>query len=84
MDGWQNTPVEFASPEVGAAFRERVQLWRDAIRAQKAARVPSPRGSVSSRCAYYGFPHDAYYDYAKLAQAWDKFPRRLFRPTDWP
>ncbi len=40
LDAWQNTPIEFASPEVAAAYRDRVQLWRDAIALKKPARVP--------------------------------------------
>jgi hypothetical protein len=80
MDAWQNTPVEFASPEVGAAFRERVQLWRDAIELRKPARVPITPWIGLFPLRYSGFTgHDAYYDYAKLGQAWDKF-HADFRP----
>ena len=74
LDAWQNLPIEFASPEVATAYRDRVQLWRDAIALKKPARVPITPWLGLFPMRYSGFTgHDAYYDYDKLGQAWDKF-----------
>ena len=74
LDAWQNAPIEFASPEVAAAYRERVQLWRDAIALRKPARVPITPWIGLFPMRYAGFTgHDAYYDYDKLGRAWDKY-----------
>ena len=74
MDAWQDAPFEFASPDVAAIYRERVQLFRDAIALKKPARVPIAPWIGLFPMRYAGFTgHDAYYDYDKLGQAWDKY-----------
>jgi hypothetical protein len=74
MDAWQNAPIEFVSPEVEQAYRERVQLFRDAIELKKPARVPIAPWIGLYPLRYAGYTgHDAYYDRAKLATAWDKY-----------
>ena len=84
MDAWQNAPIEFASPDVAAAYRDRVQLWRDAVELKKPARVPIAPWIGLFPLRYSGFTgHDAYYDYEKLGRAWDKF-HADFPPTGSP
>ena len=62
-------PIEFASPEVAKAYRDRVQLWRDAIALKKPARVPITPWIGLFPLRYSGFTgHDAYYDYDKLVR----------------
>jgi len=76
LDAWQNAPIEFASPEVAAAYRDRVQLYRDAIGLKKPARVPIAPWIGLFPLRYAGFTaHDAYYDTGKLAEAWDRYHR---------
>ena len=80
LDSWQNVPIEFASPEVRQAYIDRVQLWRDVIALRKPAHVPIAPWIGLFPLRYSGFTgHDAYYDYDKLGQAWDKF-HADFRP----
>jgi uroporphyrinogen-III decarboxylase len=74
LDAWQNAPIEFASPEAGAAYRERVQMYRDVFALRKPSRVPIAPwiGLYPLRyCGYTG--HDGYYDYQKFDEAWFKF-----------
>ncbi len=74
MDAWQNAPIPFASPEVGAAYRERVQLYRDAFALRKPSRVPIAPWIGLLPFRYYGYTgHDAYYDYQKFEEAWVRF-----------
>ena len=74
LDAWQNAPIEFASPEVATIYRDRVQLWRDAIALKKPAHVPIAPWIGLFPLRYCGFTgHDAYYDYDKLGQAWHKY-----------
>ena len=40
LDAWQNIPIEFASPEIAQAYRDRVQLYRDVLDLKKPATVP--------------------------------------------
>src|SRR5450756_2065732 len=53
---------------------KRQQLWRDAIALKKPAHVPITPWIGLFPMRYSGFTgHDGYYDYDKLAQAWDKY-----------
>jgi uroporphyrinogen-III decarboxylase len=80
FDAWAEPAVEFASPEVRQAYLERVQLFRDVVQLRKPARVPIAPWMGLFPLRYAGFTgHDAYYDYDKLGQAWDKY-HGDFRP----
>ncbi len=80
LDAWQNVPIEFASPEVARTYRDRVQLYRDAIALKKPSIVPIAPWIGLLPLRYSGYTgHDAYYDYKKLDEAWFKF-HDDFRP----
>ena len=40
LDAWQSIPIEFATPEVAQAYRDRVQLYRDVLDLKKPVTVP--------------------------------------------
>ena len=56
LDAWQNMPVEFASPEVAQAYRDRVQLYRDVLELKKPATVPIAPWIGLCRSATTGTP----------------------------
>jgi hypothetical protein len=66
--------LESASPEVEAAYGERVTLLRDAVELRRPSRVPiSPLMELfPARCAG-GIARDACYAPPKLAQAMRRF-----------
>ena len=74
LDAWQNIPIEFATPEVAEAYRDRVQLYRDVLDLKKPATVPIAPGSASCRSASSGTPaKQAYYDYEIFKDDWFRF-----------
>lgn len=74
LDAWQNVPLEFASPEVAQAYRDRVQLYRDAIALKKPATVPVAPWVGLLPIRYYGHTaRQAYYDYDILKDDWYRF-----------
>ena len=74
LDAWQNAPIEFTTQEAGEAYRERVQMYRDALALRKPSRVPiAPWVSLLPLRMLGYTAHDAYYDRARLAEAWDNY-----------
>ena len=76
MQAWFATEADipFASDDARAAWRERMQMLRDAIELKKPKRVPVlPTGGLLP-ARYAGMTaREAYYDYEKAEQAWLKF-----------
>jgi hypothetical protein len=66
--------VEFASPEVERAYKERVQIVKDAVRLKISVRVP-----VAPNVGFYPFAYagvsaeEAMYDYERLGFALKKY-----------
>ena len=74
MDVWQAPDVEFASAEVAQAYKDRVQLFRDAIQLKKPARVPIAPWIGLFPALWDGMTaREAYYDFARLDVAWQKW-----------
>jgi hypothetical protein len=75
MRAWlEPANVEFTSDEARQAYRERVQMLRDAIELKKPVRVPIAPWIGLFPAKYSGMTaREAYYDFAKLAVAWQKF-----------
>ncbi len=75
MAAWLATgdALPFVSDEVRAAWRERVQILRDAIELKKPKRVPVlPTGGFFP-AQYAGMTaREAYYDYPRAREAWLK------------
>jgi hypothetical protein len=67
--------IPFENPEAEAAYKERVTLIKDAIQLKKTpTRIPISPSAGHFPIEYAGISwHDAMYDYAKLAYAWEKF-----------
>ena len=80
MDAWMDPGVEFASDAVKAEYRERVQLFRDAIRLKKPSRPPvAPWIALFPGLDAGLTAKETYYDYDKLHDAWLRF-HDLYRP----
>lgn len=75
MHAWQEPEgVEFASAETRQAYRERVELLRDAVELKKPARVPvAPWMGLFPGLSSGLTARQTYYDYDKLADAWMRF-----------
>ncbi len=75
MQAWMEpVGVEFASSDVQRAYQERVQMLRDAIELRKPVRVPVAPWMGLFPARYGGLTaREAYYDFDKLAVAWEKF-----------
>ena len=74
LDAWQNIPIEFASPEVAQAYRDRVQLYRDVLELKKPATVPIAPWIGLLPFRYYGHTgKQAYYDYEIFKDDWFRF-----------
>lgn len=70
----KNPGIEFNSVEAEQAYKERVQLFKDAIELKKSDRVPFFFNVGFYTGAYAGVSaQDMMYDYTKLGQAWSKF-----------
>jgi len=76
MQAWfaSEANIDFVSDEARNAWRERMQMLRDAIELKKPKRVPVlPTGGLLP-ARYAGITaREVYYDYDKAAQAWLKF-----------
>jgi hypothetical protein len=72
---WQSPEgVQFASPDVEQAYRQRVGMLIDAIRLRKPARIPVCPQPGFYPFAYAGIPsRDGMYDYARLGCALKKY-----------
>ncbi len=74
MDVWQAPEVEFASAEVAQAYKDRVQLFRDAVKLNKPARVPIAPWVGLFPALWDGMTaREAYYDFARLDVAWQRW-----------
>jgi hypothetical protein len=75
MAAWREPDgVAFASDEVRDAYRERVQLMRDAIELKKPARVPIAPWMGLFPGLWAGLTaRETYYEYDKLYDAWQRF-----------
>jgi hypothetical protein len=75
MKAWaEPAGVEFASAEVQRAYRERVQMLRDAIELRKPVRVPIAPWMGLFPAKYGGLTaREACYEFDKLDVAWEKF-----------
>lgn len=66
--------IQFASPKLEQAYRERIQLFQDAIQLARPRRVPIHLHIGFYPIKYAGFtPEEAMYDYDKLGRALKKF-----------
>ncbi len=66
--------VQFANHEVECAYKERVQLFQDALQLKRPKRVPIHLHTGFYPIRYAGFsPEEAMNDYGKLGQAMTKF-----------
>ncbi len=66
--------LTFSSDDAARAYRERVQLFRDAIELRKPARVPIAPWMGLFPALWAGLTaREAYYDYDKLNAAWQRF-----------
>ena len=74
LDAWQNIPIEFATPEVAQAYRNRVQLYRDVLELKKPATVPIAPWIGLLPFRYFGHTaKQAYYDYEIFKDDWYRF-----------
>ncbi|RPH35483.1 MAG: uroporphyrinogen decarboxylase, partial [Planctomycetota bacterium] len=74
MKAWREPGVEFASDEIKRAYEERVDMFRDVIELRKPARVPiAPWMSLFPGLVNGLTARETYYDYDRLADAWQKF-----------
>ena len=74
LDAWQNVPIEFASPEVAQAYRDRVQLYRDVLALKKPATVPIAPWIGLLPFRFFGHTaKQAYYDYEIFKDDWYRF-----------
>lgn len=66
--------VEFVSDEAQRAYRERVQMLRDAIELKKPVRVPIAPWIGLLAARYSGLTaREAYYEFDKLTVAWHQY-----------
>ncbi len=71
---WAAPGVQFDTPEAEAAYRERVQMFKDVVQCKKPVRVPIMLNSGIVPFAYSGFTtEEVMYDYDKLGQAFKKY-----------
>lgn len=71
---WASPQFEFAAPLAEAAYRERVQMFRDVVQLKKPVRVPIMMTSGIVPFAYAGITtEEAMYDYEKLGYAFKKY-----------
>lgn len=71
---WASPALAFASPEAEAAYKERVQMFKDVIQLRKPGRVPIMMTSGIVPFAYAGITtEEAMYDYDKLGMAFKKY-----------
>lgn len=82
---WASAPgVQFASAEIENAYKERTQLFKDAVQLKKPKRVPIYSHNGFFPIAYGGITaEEAMKDYAKLAVALKKF-NADFKPDAFP
>ncbi len=75
MKAWMEPQgIKFASPDVETAYRQRVQMVKDAIQLKKPVRVPICPNIGFYPFTYAGVTHqEAMYDYDKLGKALRKF-----------
>ena len=74
MDAWQEPDVEWASDEAKQQYKERTQLFRDAIQLKKPARVPvAPWIGLFPGLDAGMIAKDIYSDYGTLYDAWQRY-----------
>jgi len=70
--------VAFDAPEIAAAYRERIQLVRDALELKVPSRVPVVPMWGLYPARWGGLTvHDAMYDYSRLASVWPLFHKEF-------
>jgi uroporphyrinogen-III decarboxylase len=81
FDSWSKpSGMEFASQEAEQAYKDRVQMIKDAVQLRKPSRVPVCPNTGFYPFAYAGItPEEAMYDYDKLGYALNKY-HKDFRP----
>ncbi len=71
---WSAAPLPFATPVAEAAYKERVQMFKDAIECKKPVRVPMMLMPGIVPFAYAGVTtEEVMYDYDKLGHAFKKY-----------
>ena len=75
FDDWMSAPgVQFASADVARAYKERTQLFKEAVQLKKGTRVPIHVHAGFYPINYAGYTaEEAMGDYGKLGQALEKF-----------
>jgi hypothetical protein len=75
MEAWlEPANVEFVSDEAKRAYRERVGMLRDAVELRRPSRVPIAPWIGLFPALWAGMTaREAYYDYDKLADAWQRY-----------
>ncbi len=71
---WASQPIPFATPEAEAAYKERVQMWKDVIQLKKPVRVPFLMTSGIHPFMHAGITtEEGMYDYEKMSYAFKKY-----------
>lgn len=74
FEAWASQPIPFATPEAEAAYKERVQMWKDVIQLKKPARVPFLISTGIHPFIHAGITtEEGMYDYAKMSAAFKKY-----------
>jgi len=71
---WAAQPIQFATLEAEAAYKERVQMWKDVIRLKKPVRVPFLMLPGIHPFLHAGITtEEGMYDYEKMSAAFKKY-----------
>ncbi len=74
FEAWASQPIQFASPEAEAKYKERVQIWKDVIQLKKPVRVPFLMTSGIHPFLHAGITtEEGMYDYEKMSAAFKKY-----------
>ncbi len=72
--GWASPKMDFATPQAEAAYKERVQMFKDVVQLKKPVRVPIMLNSGIVPFAHAGITtEEAMYDYEKMSYAFKKY-----------
>lgn len=74
FEAWASQPIQFATPEAESAYKERTQMWKDAIQLRKPVRVPFLMTSGIHPFLHAGVTtEEGMYDYEKMSYAFKKY-----------
>jgi hypothetical protein len=79
---WASPALEFATPVAAAAYKERVQMFKDVVQLKKPVRVPIMMTSGIVPFAHADITtEEAMYDYDKLGYAFKKYNQDFVTDT---